>query len=339
MKLDACLFDYPFFTLLTSPVASGKTRLVVEFYRQHQFKIIYLSPLRALANEVYKNLKNREEKNVYLCGGEESLDDCYEKFVSAKKAFLVTTAELLDDHFLEYVADQKVIVVIDEFHLFYYWGETFRPLLLDKIFSMLNLKFPVLAVTATMDEEIIHKMRLDLMYHDDAFIHLDYGNHQLHRKPSQINCFDGFNERLMYRYFCSRVRHKSTDEIYLYFCAYRSEVDDVVTYLRRRGLKAFGCVGGEVQRFLSEIEAAEKIDCIVSTTALSHGVNLPEIHKVFVGYKVMNYDFWLQMIGRGGRQGASYEVYTYDTYLTSLIERIKTKIKIYTWDFLGLEIL
>ena len=340
MKLDAALFEYPFFTLLTSPVASGKTRLVVEFYREQKFKVIYLSPLRALANEVYKNLQKRGEKNIFLCGGEEKpLDQCYEGFIKAEKAFLITTAELLDDFFLDFISSQKVIIVIDEFHLFYYWGETFRPILLDKIFSMLSLHFPVLAVTATMDVEIMEKMKSDLVFHDDFFIHLDYGNHLLHRNPAQIFCFDGFNQSMMYRYFWSRVRGKTKAETYLYFCAYRSEVDEVVHSLRKRGLKAFGCVGGEVQRFLKEIEETDQVDCIISTTALSHGVNLPEIHKVFIGHKVNNYDFWLQMIGRGGRQGAAYEVYTYDKYLTSLIQRFKTKIKLYFWDYLGLEIL
>lgn len=66
MKLIPELFHPSCFTLLTAPVASGKTRMVVEFYREYDFKIIYLSPLRALANEVFSNLKMRDEKNVFL---------------------------------------------------------------------------------------------------------------------------------------------------------------------------------------------------------------------------------------------------------------------------------
>ena len=64
MKLIPDLFIPSCFTLLTAPVASGKTRMVVEFYREYDFKIIYLSPLRALANEVDFNLeKNKNKKD------------------------------------------------------------------------------------------------------------------------------------------------------------------------------------------------------------------------------------------------------------------------------------
>jgi superfamily II RNA helicase len=152
MQLIPDLFHPSLFTLWTAPVASGKTRTVVEFYRQNDFKIVYLSPLRALANEVHEQLSLRGEKHVFLAGGEMSLDVCLEKFLSAKKSFLVTTAELLSDEFIEELwrIKEKVLFVIDEFHLFYYWGESFRPVLHERFLSLLNCSLPVLAITATM---------------------------------------------------------------------------------------------------------------------------------------------------------------------------------------------
>ena len=81
-----------------------------------------------------------------------------------------------------------------------------------------------------------------------------------------------------------------------------------------------------------------RIDCIFSTTTLSHGVNLPEIKKVFIDYEVKNFDFWLQMIGRGGRQGSDYQVYSTDEFHTTRRERIKHKAKIILSDFIGIEI-
>lgn len=65
-------------------------------------------------------------------------------------------------------------------------------------------------------------------------------------------------------------------------------------------------------------------------------MNLPEIKKVFIDYEVKNYDFWLQMIGRGGRQGSGYEVYTTDLFHTTKTERLKHKVKILISDFTGL---
>lgn len=314
--------------------------MVVEFYRDHDFKIIYLSPLRALANEVYKNLKDREEKHVYLAGGDMKLQDVYELFLKGRRGFLVTTIELLSEEFIEqlFYTEQKVLFVLDEFHLFYHWGETFRPLLHDRFLGILNYHFPVLAVTATMDEAVMERLKKDLVYYQDFWIHLDYGNHKLHRKPVKNLSFHGLKPGYIHKAFWREMRLKKSEQIFLYFCAYRSQVDELVARARRQGFHALGCVGGEVENFLSEVEAADgKIDCIFSTTTLSHGVNLPEIKKVFIDYEVKNYDFWLQMIGRGGRQGTDYEVYSSDAFHTSGKERLKHKLSIVLSDVLGVE--
>lgn len=341
MKLIPDLFFPSCFTLLTAPVASGKTRMVVEFYREHDFKIIYLSPLRALANEVYFNLEKNNEKHIFLAGGETPLQDCLDGFIKAKKSFLVTTAELLSEEFIEelFALDQNVLFVIDEFHLFYYWGETFRPILHEKFLAILNFYFPILAVTATMDESVMNQMKKDLSYYQDFWIHLDYGNHQLHRKPQKLVSFHGLKPQYIQKAFWRELRQKNKKDIFLYFCAYRSQVDELVARANRLGFKAIGCVGGEVDQFLENVKENEgKIDCIFSTTTLSHGVNLPEIKKVFIDYEIKNYDFWLQMIGRGGRQGSEYQVYSYDTFHSNKKEIFKSKVKILLSDFLGVEI-
>lgn len=344
MKIIPELFNYPFFTLLTAGVASGKTRMVVEFYQEQSFKIIYLSPLRALANEVYANLIKRKNKNVYLAGGTqkegESLMETFEAFLNAKKSFLVTTPELLVDDFLEEIKrrKEKVVFVIDEFHLFYYWGESFRPILHDKFLFLMHLEFPVLAVTATMDKDIIEKMLADLAFNGDDWIHIDYGNHQLHRPPQKLISFNQLHSGYIERAFWRELRFKESKDIYLYFCSYRSQVDELVERSKRLGFRSVGCVGGEVQNFLDNCQNMNnEIDCIFSTTALSHGVNLPEIKKVFIGYEVKNYDFWLQMIGRGGRQGSEYEVYSCDRYHKNDRQCFLDKIRIWFWDVLGME--
>lgn len=317
MKLIPELFSPNLFTLLTAPVAKGKTRLIVDYYRDHQMRVVFVSPLRALANEVYSKLK--EEKGTYLLGGETSNDEVCVNFLQKKKAFLVTTMELLSEELLEAIAEsaQPTLFVLDEFHLFYHWGENFRPILHDRFLAILSSGAPVLGMTATMSEELILKLDSDLAYHADQWIRIDYGNHQLHRAPKKIHCYAHLNPKIFNRSMWGELKIKDSNEVYLIFCSYRSEVDELVTRARRMGLKALGCVGGEVEKFLNDLEVTEgKIDCIFSTTTLSHGVNLPEIKKVFINYEVKNYDFWLQMIGRGGRQGSEYEVYTCDSFHT-----------------------
>jgi type I site-specific restriction endonuclease len=68
------------------------------------------------------------------------------------------------------------------------------------------------------------------------------------------------------------------------------------------------CIGGEAKFMANKLKLMPAPDFIISTTVLSHGVNLPQIAKVYFLYKVNNLDFWLQMVARGGRRGERFEV-------------------------------
>ncbi len=338
MKLIEELFYPSQFTLLTAPVAAGKTRLVVEFYRENNYKVIFVSPLRALANEVYNKLSS-DEKNVFLAGGGKSLEEVFVNFLQSRKGFLVTTMELMSEEFLEACADQKekILFILDEFHLFYHWGESFRPVLHDRFLGILETQAPVLGITATMSAELLERLKADLNYHNEIWFHLDFGNQKLHRTPKKIHYFHSMKPQIFNRTMWRELRMKHENDVYLVFCSYRSEVDELVARSRRMGLRSLGCVGGEVENFLQQLENTNgNVDCIFSTTTLSHGVNLPEIKKVFINYEVKNYDFWLQMIGRGGRRGGEYEVYTFDSFHSSKRERLKGQALNYFSDFLGI---
>ncbi len=338
MKLINELFAPSRFTLLTAPVASGKTKLIVDFYSEVHYKIIFISPLRALANEVYKNLLDKD-KNIFLAGGEMKTQESMINFLQAKKAFFITTMELLSEDFLEACAEQseKILFIIDEFHLIYHWGDTFRPVLHDRWLALLDTQSPVLGLTATMSAELLIQLESDLFYHNDTWIHVDYGNLKLQRTPKKIHYYSINNSKLFNRALWRELRLKEKNDVYLIFCSFRSEVDELVSRSRRLGLSALGCVGGEVENFLADLEKTNgDVDCIFSTTTLSHGVNLPEISKVFINYEVKNFDFWLQMIGRGGRRGGDYEVYTFDTFWGTKKNLLKNKLANYLSDFIGI---
>lgn len=340
MKLIDEIFNASFFTLLTAPVAAGKTKLIVEFYQEHQYKMIFVSPLRALANEVYSKLHSTE-KNIFLAGGETPLEEAMVNFLQARKAFFIATMELLSEDFLEACAAQneKIIFILDEFHLFYHWGGSFRPILHDRFLAILDTQSPVIGITATMSSELLEKLTADLIYHNEIWFRLDYGNHQLHRAPKKIHCFKQMKPAIFNRAMWRELRMKEDKDVYLIFCSYRSEVDELVARSRRMGLISLGCVGGEVENFLQELKNHnEKIDCIFSTTTLSHGVNLPEIKKVFINYEVKDYDFWLQMVGRGGRRGGEYEVYTFDAFHSDKKQILKGKFFSYLSDFVGVQL-
>jgi len=343
MKLQSTLFQKGLFTLLTAPVAKGKTYAFTEFYQNHQMRVVFVSPLRALAAEIYEKFSS--EKNVFWPGDKQdkasSRTDQYINFLAKKKALLILTVELLEDEFLDIIAaeGEPILFVFDEFHLFYIWGDHFRPVLHDKFLGVLNTEHPVLALSATMNDVVLNNLISDLQYYANEWIHLNFGNLELYRTPNKINIFKGHDKNTLERAFWREMKMKKAGEVLLMFCSYRGEVDEMVEMASRHGFIAIGCVGGEVERFQTELKThSGNIDCIVSTIALSHGVNLPEIKKVFINYEVKNYDFWLQMVGRGGRRGSGYEVYCFDTFHLEKKEKWLQFLKVGISDWIGREI-
>jgi ATP-dependent DNA helicase RecQ len=319
MKLIPQLFEPGIITLITAPVAGGKTRSIIEYFEDHPCLIIFISPLKALALEVYEKLK--EHKNVYcLCVNDDrnqNKKDILLNFVHKKKAMLILTAELLEDEYLEFISSEqsKITFVFDEFHLFYSWGQGFRPILHDKLLGAIETQSAIIGLSATMNDDILSRLKNDLIYASDFFVHLDWGNLSLSKLPRKWHWFDLYEPKLLEKKFVSEMRKKNKKEVFLMFCPFRQDVELKLNWARRHGLVALDCVGGEVEEFKKELDKYnESIDCIFSTIALSHGVNLPEIAKVFINFEVKDYDLWLQMVGRGGRQGSPYEVYTFDKF-------------------------
>jgi superfamily II DNA/RNA helicase len=98
----------------------------------------------------------------------------------------------------------------------------------------------------------------------------------------------------------------------LIFCKYRSEVDKRTKLLKAQGYIVLSCIGGEASKFVEELKLHPHIDFIVATSVVSHGVNLPNISRIYFTYKVDNIDFYLQMIGRGGRDGSRFDIHTFN---------------------------
>jgi superfamily II DNA or RNA helicase len=96
----------------------------------------------------------------------------------------------------------------------------------------------------------------------------------------------------------------------LIFCRYRQEVMKTTLDLRTRGRVVWSCIGGESAAFSERVRNEAPPEFIVSTTVLSHGVNLPKIVRIIFLDPVNSLDFWIQMVARGGRRGEKFDVYS-----------------------------
>ncbi len=255
--------------LLTSPPASGKTFWIRSFAEASEKEILVISPLRALADECRIHWKEK----IQVMTPEEWM-----------------LKKIIPD-----------VVIFDEFHLLYYWGDSFRPVLWD-VFLTLSLEAKlVIGLTATLSEN----MREEVGLLSDGFEEIlwkDFGNQELKNKPE---IYLRLNQNLI-QDFLIHLPVKGTT---LVFCEFREEVLEWEKKLGKRGHTVWTCRGGEAGAFGERVRRENPPDFIICTTVLSHGVNLPEIERVFLMYPVENKDFWIQMVARGGRKGEAFRVF------------------------------
>lgn len=259
--------------LLISPPASGKTFWIHSYATTYEeSRLLVISPLRALA------------------------DECKQQW--SGKIKVMTPEEWL------YFQEPAEVVIFDEFHLNFYWGDSFRHRLWEAFEALAAEAKLTILLTATAGPEFMEEVSR-FRCHFDELVVVDYGNRRLKTPP--VRYVRGPRKSWIASLIEAGPRG---DGVNLIFCAFRDEVHWWEARLRARGFTVWGCVGGEAAKLRTQVLSGEVPDYIVATSVLSHGVNLPRISTVFFLYPLKNIDFWVQMVARGGRRGEAYEVFS-----------------------------
>ncbi len=316
MKDFANLLEIPStFLLFLAPPAWGKTSLIIDLYKDFPQKIVFLSPLRALAGELYERTKSEGIKpRILTKKGDFSITSYRQEL----KSFLIATPETIDGKLWDIFEKERPLFVIDEFHLFYTWGEDFRPLLWETMMKIANMGSSIFALSATFNNNLLKQCRNDFTLGVSRAYLVDRGNLQFLYPPKNI-FFMGWWKKKIFRIILFHCLRKKTDERYLIFCRYRYEVKSLANLLQREGIDVLGCVGGEVPIFQEALKKNHN-SIIVATSCLSHGVNLPIFQKVFIAYREKSQDMWLQMAARGGRRGEAYDLYQCNTHSMDCVQ-------------------
>lgn len=299
-------------TLFIAPPAWGKTTLLLDLPGPW----IFVSPLRALAEEFAERAKQSGAKVKIL---RRRSDQAWENFAKRPSGILVATPETLPKVLPKEVT-KKCFLVLDEFHLFLDWGADFRPLLREQFYAWSEQKISILALSATVEER--HQAEI-YRWAEHSFQHvfqIDMGNMRFKHPPTKAYCYSKIAQ--LKRRLVWEARKKNSSGIV--FCHTRAQVYEWNLWFKRRGIKSLGCVGGEVERFRQELAKLGDVSWIVTTSALSHGVNLPSFKNVFIAYKPDNKSMWLQMAARGGRRGEGFKLHTLDK--PTLIQKIKLSL-------------
>jgi superfamily II DNA or RNA helicase len=260
------------FLLLTSPPASGKTFWISQFTQNLTFsEVLVVSPLRALA------------------------DEC--RAIFGNKVKIETPESWMQNK------TYSAIVIFDEFHLLFHWGNSFRPIMWEAFYDLSVSSELIIGLTATSSDEM--KVYLEsFQAHFRQMIWCDHGNMQLKFPPRSYIRLP--SKKFMMQVIFLEEKFQGTS---LIFCQYRDEVLEVTQKLLALNYSVWSCVGGGAQNYIKLTKDAKSPDFIVCTTVLSHGVNLPDITRVYFLYQVQCQDFWVQMVARGGRRGQDYHVF------------------------------
>ncbi len=314
------------FVLLLAPPSWGKTSLILDLYEKSSKNMVFLSPLKSINLEFYKRASHLQGA-IYL--GDQKKCRLFLKSPPQKYLCVISVENLNFDilSFWETCShEDRPLFVLDEFHLFYYWGESFRPLMWEHCMGIASIGASILGLSATCSPEIIEKWKVDFSLGMNEGYLLDMGNQTFFNPPQKLDFYPPFKifNRLFVRDFIKKLLGKKLyPGRFLYFCKTRDEVDRWLNFCHGRKISALGCVGGEVEKFQQELQEKKDVRCIFATHALGHGVNLPLIKYVFISFPLENYDFWLQMAARGGRKKDSkYYLFSRDSFEVSLKKRI-----------------
>lgn len=298
------MFSLGSFSLLMAPPAWGKTRLFRQWVGEIPRPFLYISPLRALANEVVGALGDHPG----LCQTNGKLTrDAWQRW--AREApyarILVVTPEQLPEGIWEELATivPEAVIVWDEVHLVSLWGESFRSKLLEQWWGYSASGLAGVGLSATVDASLREFLQESLAGLDCDWLEGDAGNF-------------GFKQKPRYRFLpLSWMPTLLQDQLpdssgnTLLFCPYRQQVDHWVRLLREQGLSVVGCKGGETADFQMRLTEVSFPVVIVATSCLSHGVNLPSLERVVLLYRETHPAMLHQMLTRGGRKGEAYEVW------------------------------
>jgi len=296
--------------LIVSATASGKT-LIAELAGipkiKKGYKLLFLVPLVALANQKYEEFKRNYPFRVALRVGISRIKT--EEFpimdTDIDADIIVGTYEGID-FLLRSGRDLGKIgtVVIDELHML---DDEDRGARLDGLISRLRTLYPEaqfigLSATVGNAEELAEDLNLKPVIYDQRPISLE--RHIIFTQDSKKNEIIRKLVKKEWNSISKKGYHGQT----IVFTYSRRKCGEIASYLKSKGVKARSYHAGLSYIERKEIEEKfwnQRIQCVVTTAALSAGVDFPSSQVIFeslqMGINVLKAREFHQMLGRAGR--------------------------------------
>lgn len=308
-------------TLLIAPPGWGKTSLILDLISRWEQIMIFISPLKALALEFNDRLVSEGVPTLRV----ESRQQLKQQLQRLHKyRMIILSYEQVGAELVEYLQHntQKFFFIFDEFHLLFHWGSSFRPQLWEGFYRLAETGHSALALSATMDREILQEIKNSFHTCFQKIQIINQGNFKLLYFPQKI-----YRMRRQQELWIHLKSSLSKQKRCLVFLPFRQQVRQYAEELQSWGITVLTCVGGETLEFRQQLKQKSEVEVIVATQALGHGVNLPSVDQILIAYHVPEKSIWLQMVGRGGREGRPYSLYCMNTYGLDRLQNIQAWLR------------
>lgn len=287
--------------VLISPAASGKTEAVVAPAverllpgRRDRFSILYVSPTRALVNDLYRRLVEPLEylqlELARKTGDHPSLDEAKLPFM------LITTPESFDSLLCRHTRIFKELsaVILDELHLLDNTprGDQLR-VLLERL-RLINSDMRYYAMSATIDD-----LDIGRRYFPDPVVVQVPGRREIDEELMPMG--DGWPERVI-----RGLQKRDCRKVLCFFNA-RSYAEEYAKLLNRppfmnRVWVHHASLTREARECVEATMNREKSGLLCCTSTLELGIDIGDIDGVVLVRPPFNVSSLLQRLGRGNRR-------------------------------------
>lgn len=264
--------------------------------------VLIVSPLLSLMQDQVDQLKQRGEKRVVALNSFLSPNEkTYALHFLHEYRFIFTSPEMLTQPQVRERLKQMELslIVADEAHCISQWGFDFRPDYL-RIGEILTAnRPPILALTATATDSVLHDIKTYLRMHEPyEFIHtIDRENIKLAKYM-----FDTKEEKQHWI-----LQHiKSSKGPGILYMSSRKKCDEFSQLLIEQHISAASYHAGkdaEDRQFIQQQFIQDDVEWIVATNAFGMGVHKDNIRQVIHESMPANVSNYMQEIGRAGRDG------------------------------------
>ncbi len=291
--------------VVISPAASGKTeavaapvveRLMPE--RRARFSVLYVSPTRALVNDLFRRLSEPMEylglKLARKTGDHPAIDESRLPFM------LITTPESFDSLLCRHtrIFRELAAVILDELHLLDNTprGDQLR-VLLERL-RLVNSGVQYCALSATIDDTDIGKR----YFPDPVVVNVESRRRIEHEL---LGMDDDWPEKVV-----ERLRERKSRKVLCFFNA-RSSVESSAKMLelppfRGRVWVHHASLNRKVREQVEETMNRERVGLLCCTSTLELGIDIGDVDAVVLVRPPFNVSSLLQRIGRGNRRRASW---------------------------------